>query len=113
MESTTHSGAVHAVHYGTPSLNIKTYVFLMVMMFLTIAVSRVQLGPLNNIAAMTIALAKATAVVLFFMQVKYSTKLTWVWASLGFLWLSLMFGILGDYVTRTVLAAAGWDKIVH
>jgi len=48
--------------------------------------------------------------VLFFMQVKYSTKLTWVWASLGFIWLSLMFGILGDYATRAVLAAAGWSK---
>jgi cytochrome c oxidase subunit 4 len=104
MESTTHSG-----HAGPP-VYIRTYIFLVVMMLLTIGISRIQLGPLNNVAAMTIALAKATAVVLFFMQVRYSTKLTWVWASLGFVWLSLMFGILGDYLTRAVLAASGWNK---
>ena len=78
------------------------------MMCLTIAASRVQLGPFNNVVAMSIALAKAVAVVLFFMQVKYSTRLTWVWAALGFLWLFLLFGILGDYITRATLAAVGW-----
>ena len=107
MDSTSHTEHGHAQH-ATPLTYIKTYVFLVVMMFLTIAVSRIQLGPLNNVVAMTIALLKATAVVLWFMQVRYSTKLTWVWASLGFLWLFLLFGILGDYITRAVLAASGW-----
>jgi len=109
MDSTTHHDAGHTQH-ATPATYLKTYTFLVVMMCLTIGISRIQLGAFNNVAAMSIALAKATAVVLFFMQVKYSTKLTWVWASLGFIWLSLMFGILGDYATRAVLAAAGWSK---
>jgi cytochrome c oxidase subunit 4 len=110
MESTAHTEHGHEGHHGTPSLYLKTYAALVVLMFLTIFVSRFYLGPLNNVIAMGIALTKATLVVLFFMQVRYSTKLTWVWAALGFIWLSLMFGILGDYVTRTVLAAAGWTK---
>ena len=36
-----------------------------------------DLGPLNTVAALTIAVFKATLVVLFFMHVKYSTRLTW------------------------------------
>ncbi len=109
MSSTSHSEPGHAQH-ATPAVYAVTYVFLIVMMALTIAASRVQLGPFNNVVAMSIALAKATAVVLWFMQVRYSTRLTWVWASLGFLWLFLMFGILGDYTTRAVLEASGWTK---
>jgi cytochrome c oxidase subunit 4 len=109
MDSTVHHDSGNAQH-ATPATYGKTYAFLMTMMFLTVAISRFQLGVFNNFFAMGIALAKATAVVLFFMQVKYSTKLTWVWAGLGFVWLFLLFGILGDYMTRAVLAAAGWTK---
>ena len=107
MESNTHTDTAHSGH-ATPRVYLFTYIFLVFMMVLTIAISKVQLGPFNNVAAMTIALFKATAVVLFFMQVRYSTKLTWVWAGLGFLWLFLMFGILADYFTRAILAAKGW-----
>lgn len=109
MESTSHSNAGHVKH-ATPLVYGLTYLFLIVMMVLTIVASRFSLGPLNNVVAMAIALAKATAVVLLFMQVWYSTRLTWVWAALGFLWLFLLFGILGDYITRAVLAASGWTK---
>ena len=109
MDSTTHSEPSHAQH-ATPIVYLRTYIFLVAMMCLTIAISKFNFGQLNNVFAMTIALAKATAVVLFFMQVKYSTKLTWVWASLGFIWLFLLFGITADYMTRAALAAAGWVK---
>jgi cytochrome c oxidase subunit IV len=107
MESTAHPETGHTKH-ATRKTYIFTYVALVVLMFLTVFISRFYLGPLNNIAAMGIALTKATLVVLFFMQVYFGTKLTWVWAALGFIWLSLLFGILGDYVTRLVLAASGW-----
>ena len=109
MASMSHTEHSHAQH-ATPVTYGVTYLFLIVMMALTIAASRFPLGPFNNVVAMGIAVAKATAVVLWFMQVKYSTKLTWVWASLGFIWLTLMFGILADYITRAVLAASGWTK---
>lgn len=109
MNSTGHTESGHMQH-ASRATYLRTYVALIVLMFLTVAISRVPLGPFNNFFAMGIALTKATLVVLFFMQVRYSTKLTWVWASLGFLWLFLLFGILGDYFTRAVLAAAGWTK---
>jgi len=50
--------------------------------------------------ALLIAVIKAILVVLFFMQVKYSSRLTWLWAGLGFVWVLLMSGIVVDYLSR-------------
>ena len=55
---------------------------------------------IKNIIAMTIAVVKATLVVMFFMHVKISTKLTKFWAILGFVWFPLLFFILADHATR-------------
>ena len=41
------------------------------------AVAFLDLGALNTVVALAIAIFKATLVVLFFMHVKYSTRLTW------------------------------------
>ncbi|HLJ54312.1 MAG TPA: cytochrome C oxidase subunit IV family protein [Chthonomonadaceae bacterium] len=108
MDSASHTDTGHASHATIP-VYIATYVALMILMGATYLISRFYLGPFNNVAAMGIAVLKATLVVLFFMQVRYGTRLTWVWAALGFIWLSLIFGILGDYLTRAWLAATGWS----
>ena len=42
------------------------------------------------------------------MGVKYGTRLTWVWAALGFIWLILMFGITIDYVARGWITLPQW-----
>ena len=60
------------------------------------------MGPLNNLIAMGIALTKATLVVLFFMQVKYGTRLIWLWAGLGFIWFLMLFITLQDYLSRVL-----------
>ncbi len=96
-------------HHITPiSVYVKVYVILMLLLFATWAISRIQLGPWNNVAAMTIAIIKATLVFLFFMGVKYSSKLTWVWATAGFLWLLVLFGVLIDYMSRGWIPVKGW-----
>ncbi len=51
---------------------------LMTLTILTVAVARINLGPLNDIVALTIAVSKATLVILFFMHVRFSNRLTWV-----------------------------------
>lgn len=81
---------------------------LMALLALTIGASYLQLGTgLNTIIAMVIALAKATLVVLFFMHARYGSKLVWLWAGIGFLWLVIMFVItLAEYATRTQVT--GW-----
>ena len=58
-------------------------------------------GQLNVIIAMTIAVAKATLVVLYFMQVRYSSRLIWVVFTSALFWLVFMFAFtFSDYWTR-------------
>ena len=100
-------------HHITPvSVYAKTFGALVVLMILTIMASTWNLGIMNNVVAMVIAITKATLVVLFFMGVKYNTRLTWLWAGLGFVWFLLMFGILADYFTREWLPVPGWEQTV-
>ena len=74
---------------------------LMVGTALTVGAAFVDLGPLNTIVALSIAITKASLVVLFFMHVKYSPKLTWLVVIGSVFWLLLLLGItLGDYLTR-------------
>ena len=102
--------ATHQTHHITePKVYYIVYVLLVVLMLMTVGASYVNMGgAANNIVAMTIATIKAALVVLFFMQVKMGTRLTWVWASIGFIWLIFLFGTLGDYVTRNWISVRGW-----
>lgn len=72
---------------------------------LTVAVAYFDLGAFNTVVAMAIAVLKATLVVLFFMHVRYSTRLTWVFAAAGFFWLVILILLtLSDYVSRQWLS---------
>jgi cytochrome c oxidase subunit IV len=56
---------------------------------------------LNTIIAMTIATAKATFVVLYFMHVRYSSRLIWVIVASALFWMGILFALtLSDYWTR-------------
>ena len=58
----------------------------------------------NAVVAMTIAVIKATLVVLYFMHVRYSSRLTWVIVIAGFFWMGIMFALtFSDYWTRPPL----------
>lgn len=78
------------------------FAWLMILLFLTVFVAYMHINPtLAIIVAMTIAIVKATLVVLYFMHVRYNSKLTWVFVGSGFVWLLIMIGItMTDYVTR-------------
>jgi len=99
---------------GPHVVPVKTYltIFAALMIFtaITVAVAFVDLGPLNNIVMLLIAVVKATLVVLFFMHVRYSTRLIPVVAVGGFLWLLILFGFtMSDYLSRGWLGAgAPW-----
>jgi len=74
---------------------------LMVGTALTVLVAFFDLGALNNVLMLGIAITKALLVVLFFMHVRWSTRLTWVVAASGFFWLLILFGLtMQDYLTR-------------
>lgn len=61
-------------------------------------------GQLNVIIALTIAVIKATLVVLYFMHVRYSSRLIWVIFASAIFWLGILFALtLSDYWTRSWL----------
>jgi cytochrome c oxidase subunit 4 len=69
---------------------------------LTVWVANYDLKQWNAIVALSIAVIKATLVVLYFMHVRYSSKLTWVFVGAGLVWLIILFAFtLSDYMTRT------------
>lgn len=90
-------------HYIVPRrVYYAIFAVLMVCTGLTVGVSFLDLGPFNAVAALTIAVFKATLVVLFFMHVKYSTRLTWAVVAGSLLWLGILLSLtLGDYLTRS------------
>ena len=74
---------------------------LMIGTYITVQASYFDLGALNAIVALTIAVAKATLVVLFFMHVRYSTRLTWVVVVGSVFWLGILLALtFSDYLTR-------------
>jgi cytochrome c oxidase subunit IV len=82
------------------------YVFgaLMVFTFLTWWVATMDLGWANNAVAMAIAVTKAVLVVLIFMHVRHSTRLTALTALAGVFWLAILIVItMSDYLTRETL----------
>jgi len=80
---------------------VAVFVTLLVMTAATTAISSVDLGPWNTVAALVIALFKATLVVLFFMHVKYSPRLTQMVILAGIFWLALLLLItFSDFVSR-------------
>jgi cytochrome c oxidase subunit IV len=88
-------------HVTPKSLYYFVFLALIVGTGLTVLVAMFDLGPLNNIVMLTIACGKALLVVLYFMHVRWGTRLTWVVAGSGFFWLIILFGItMGDYMSR-------------
>jgi cytochrome c oxidase subunit 4 len=77
------------------------FTILMVCTGLTVWIAFLDLGPLNAIAALAIAVFKATLVVLFFMHVKYSTRLTWAVVLGSVFWFGILIALtMSDYLTR-------------
>ena len=94
---------VHAApHHITP---LRTYFMVFAALaigtLLTWYASTVDLGALNTPIALVIATTKAVLVILFFMHVIYSTRLTWVVIIASFVWLAVLFVLtFADYLTR-------------
>jgi cytochrome c oxidase subunit IV len=79
------------------------YFSLLGLMALTVLAAMLDLGRANFLIAMGIATAKTVLIILYFMHVRYSPKLTWIFSVAAFLWLVLLIvGVLMDYFTRTL-----------
>ena len=95
-------------HVASVGLYLLIFAALIALTGTTVGAAYVDLGPLNNVVAVGIALIKATLVVLFFMHVRWSPRLVPFVATAGFFWLVLLFaGAFADYVTRGLLGVPG------
>lgn len=108
MQVEAHTG--DSAHIVPPLYYVINFLALMFLMALTYFASDFHLGVFNNVVALAIAITKASLVVLIFMGVRWGTKLTWLWAALGFIWFLLLFGILSDYISREWIAVRGWEQ---
>ncbi len=101
-------------HVIPARLYVAIWAALVVLTLLTTGVAYIDLGLFNPIVALTIAVCKATLVVLFFMHVYYRTRLTWVFIAAGVLWLGLLIGfVLTDALSRGwILTPPPWTTAV-
>jgi cytochrome c oxidase subunit 4 len=93
-------------HISSIQTNVTVFIVLLVLLFATLGAAYLPLGPMHFPTAMAIAAAKAVLIVVYFMHVKYSHRLTAVIAVASLLWLGIMIALtMTDYLSR------GWLDI--
>jgi cytochrome c oxidase subunit 4 len=89
-------------HISSIQTNVAVFGALLILLFATLGASYLPLGSLHFPTAMAIAAAKAVLIVVYFMHVKYSHRLTAVISVASFLWLAIMIALtLTDYLSRS------------
>ena len=82
---------------------LAVFVALLALTALTVFAAGLDLGRANTPLALSIAATKAALVVLFFMHVRYASRLTQLFVAAGFVWLGFLICLtLADYLSRTV-----------
>jgi cytochrome c oxidase subunit 4 len=70
MASHTHEGQAH-VHAVPLKILIGVWALLVFLTWLTVSITKIDLGSANIVVALTIAVIKSTFVALYFMHLKY------------------------------------------
>jgi len=97
-------------HHVVP---VRTYlaVFagLIILLALTVTAAFFDFGPLDLAVTITIAVAKAMLILAYFMHLRYSNSLVWIFAGMGFFWIIIMLLLtMGDYLARgTIVGPLG------
>ncbi|HKY22194.1 MAG TPA: cytochrome C oxidase subunit IV family protein [Vicinamibacterales bacterium] len=88
-------------HVVSTTIYYAIFAALLALTGVTVAVAYVDLGPLNVAVAIAIACFKALIVVLYFMHVKYGTRLVKLTVIAGIYWIGILLALtLSDYLTR-------------
>ena len=88
-------------HAASSRMYYVVFLVLLACTYLTWQVAYFDLGPLNTLAALAIAIFKATLVVLFFMHARSSSRLTWIVVIAGIFWFLILMTLTAtDYLTR-------------
>jgi len=97
-----------SVHVISRKVYFLIFGLLLAFTALTVYAAFLDLGPLNDVVMLAIAVAKAVLVVLFFMHVRYSGRLIALVVSSGVLWFLILIALaLSDYLTRGWLGVLG------
>lgn len=94
----------HTHHVMPLSIYWGVFIALVIGTVVTYLTAIKDFGVWNTPIALLIAVTKALLVILFFMHVKYQSKLMWLFVAAGFIWFVIMilFSMM-DFATR------GWD----
>lgn len=88
-------------HVLSLKAHFAVFAALMILTVITVMVSTVDLGAWNTIVALLVASIKGLVVILWFMHVKFSSRLTQLFVCAGFIWLIVMVLIMtSDYSAR-------------
>ena len=88
-------------HVVPQKIYVLVFVTLLCMTLITVDVAFYNFGWLNIYLALIIATFKATIVVMYFMHVKFSPRLTWLFAIAGIFWMIILLVLmLADYMSR-------------
>lgn len=118
FEFVHHADPHSEFHTRHPSIVLYhvTFAALVALLVITIGLYWIDLSKfipipgINLIVALIVAVIKAALVVRNFMNVNGGTKLTFLWAVIGFIWLTLMGGIFMDYLSRQWVDQSGWQE---
>ncbi len=93
--------AEHTHHEPGPKQYLMVFIFLLIMTGLTTWISYFNLGVFNAIVAVLIAVIKAIAVVLIFMHIWVSTRLTKLTIVAGLFFLCILLILTSvDFISR-------------
>jgi cytochrome c oxidase subunit 4 len=92
------SGHVHVVPLKIYFVIITT---LGLLTAATVLTAKIDMGAMNTVVALTIAVIKGTLVVLYFMHVRWSKRLVWVFVAAAFVWFMILIAFtMQDFVSR-------------
>jgi cytochrome c oxidase subunit 4 len=99
-------------HHYDPAATVRAYIMvfgaLMVFTVLTVAAAYIDMGAMNNVVAMAIAVTKAVLVMLIFMHVRDSSPLIWLTIGSGLLFFGIMIALtLTDMTSRGLMGILG------
>jgi caa(3)-type oxidase subunit IV len=78
-----------------------TWLTLVVLHFVILGSAYLNLEWFNTPLIAALAIFQMLLIILFFMEVRWSAKLIWIFVSAGFFWLLILFTLVaGDYLTR-------------
>jgi len=90
-----------AEHVVSKRTYFAVFIALIILAGLTTALAFIDLGPFNTVVALTIAVAKASLVALFFMHLRWSSRLLHFVGVAALLWLAILISLaLSDVFTR-------------